>query len=183
MKLLLHMCCGPCSIYPSSVLHSKNINFEGIYFNPNIHPLRENVKRMENLNLVSKNQEFRVNYLLEYNQQSWCKFNNDIENRCNYCYNLRLNKIAEYAKENGFDSFTTTLLISPYQNHDLIIKISTNIAKKNNLIFYYEDFRLGFRKSQNDAREMNIYRQKYCGCLPSKFEASNMRKKTKNKNL
>ena len=88
-------------------------------------------------------------------------------NLCKMCYRIRLDKAAQFASENGFDAFTTTLLISPYQDHELIIKIAKEKAEKYNTKFYYHDFRPNYREGQNLAREHGLYRQKYCGCICS----------------
>ncbi|MBU4457363.1 MAG: epoxyqueuosine reductase QueH, partial [Candidatus Omnitrophica bacterium] len=90
--------------------------------------------------------------------------------RCSLCWELRLLQTADYAKENSFDGFTTTLLISPYQNHEIVKDISERIAKEKGIDFYYEDFRKGFRESQDKAKELDVYRQKYCGCVFSELE-------------
>jgi predicted adenine nucleotide alpha hydrolase (AANH) superfamily ATPase len=83
------------------------------------------------------------------------------------CYSLRLDKVAKYAKDNGFDAFTTSLLVSPYQKHDLIKELGEKFALKYNIKFYYQDFRPFFREGQAMAKEMGLYRQKYCGCIVS----------------
>ena len=102
---------------------------------------------------------------------------NDLENRCvKYCYRVRLEQTAKYAKENGYDTFSTTLLISPYQNHEALKKIGNEMAQKYNLTFLYRDFRPGFREGQAEARELGLYMQKYCGCVFSE-EQSQLAKK------
>jgi hypothetical protein len=92
------------------------------------------------------------------------------ETRCPDCYRMRLRKTAEVASEKGFPTFTTTLLISPYQKHELICDIAKNLAREYRIEFYYQDFRVGFRESQCLARELELYRQKYCGCVYSEYE-------------
>lgn len=93
-----------------------------------------------------------------------------MDNRCGYCYLCRLEKTAKYAKENGFDAFSTTLLISPYQDHELLKKTGDMLSKKYGIEFLYKDFRPGFRYGQNKARELGLYMQKYCGCVFSEEE-------------
>ena len=87
--------------------------------------------------------------------------------RCRYCYESRMEVAARTAKENGFDAFTTTLLVSPYQKHEIIREVGEQMAKKYGVEFYYRDFREGFREGQNIARELELYMQKYCGCIYS----------------
>ena len=90
----------------------------------------------------------------------------DLENRCvKYCYRVRFEQTARYAKEHGYDTFSTTLLISPYQNHNALKKIGEEMAEKYGLNFLYRDFRPGFREGQAEARELGLYMQKYCGCV------------------
>lgn len=110
-----------------------------------------------------------VNAIFEenYGLKEFCKnVINDLENRCvNYCYRVRLEQTAKFAKENGYDSFSTTLLVSPYQNHEALKQVGKEIAEKYGLEFVYRDFRVGFREGQAKARELGLYMQKYCGCV------------------
>jgi len=91
-------------------------------------------------------------------------------NRCPVCYKMRLEQTAKAARENGFDAFTTTLLISPYQNHEQIVEIARDVAKNAGVDFYYEDFRPGFREGHRISKEMGLYHQSYCGCVYSEWE-------------
>ena len=104
----------------------------------------------------------------------------DLENRCvKYCYRVRLEQTARYAKEHGYDTFSTTLLISPYQNHNALKKIGEEMAEKYGLNFLYRDFRPGFREGQAEARELGLYMQKYCGCVFSEEMRYNNHNTTK----
>ena len=109
----------------------------------------------------------------------------DLENRCvKYCYRVRLEQTAKYAKENGYDTFSTTLLISPYQNHEALKKIGEEMAEKYGLTFLYRDFRSGFKEGQTEARELGLYMQKYCGCVFSEENSNyNHIKNDKNESL
>jgi predicted adenine nucleotide alpha hydrolase (AANH) superfamily ATPase len=91
-------------------------------------------------------------------------------NRCPICYRMRLEQTAEAARKNGFDAFTTTLLVSPYQDHEQIVQIANHIAKNAGVDFYYEDFRPGFREGHRISKEMGLYHQPYCGCIYSEWE-------------
>lgn len=167
MKLLLHMCCAPCTIYPAIVLKEEGIEFEGLFYNPNIHPFEEFEKRRENLRILERKNAMTINYIEDFDQESWESFKGNGEDRCNMCYFTRLEKTAQFASQKGFHAFTTTLLVSPYQKHDVIGEIGKKLAEKCSVEFYYKDFRPGFRKGQQLAREMGLYRQKYCGCIIS----------------
>ncbi len=166
MNLLLHTCCAPCSIYCIDSLLKEDIKPTIYWYNPNIHPYTEYKNRKEALENYAK--YIDINYIIqdEYGLKKFCSnVINNLHNRCVYCYTTRLKKTAKYAKENGFDSISTTLLISPYQNHNLIKRLGEKIAKMYNLQFIYRDFRQGFREGQAKARQLYIYMQKYCGCI------------------
>ena len=167
MKLLLHTCCAPCSVYCIDSLRNEKIEPTVYWFNPNIHPYMEYKSRRDCLYEYTKSISVDAIFEDEYGLDEFCKnVINDLQNRCvNYCYKLRLEQTAKYAKENGFDSFSTTLLVSPYQKHDEIKKIGEELAKKYGLKFLYRDFRVGFREGQAKARELGLYMQKYCGCI------------------
>ena len=170
MKLLLHTCCAPCSVYCIDELRSENIEPTVYWFNPNIHPYMEYKARRDCLkeytNSINVNAIFEENYGLD----DFCKnVVNSLETRCqDYCYPVRLEQTAKYAKENGFDTISTTLLVSPYQKHDIIKDLGDVISKKYGVEFLYRDFRVGFREGQAKAREIGLYMQKYCGCIFSR---------------
>lgn len=171
MKLLLHICCAPCSVMCIEKLREENIDITGFWYNPNIHPYTEYKARRDCLSEYSKVINLDVIYMEEYGLRNFTKnVINNLDNRCTYCYTIRLDETAKYAKENGYDAFCTTLLISPYQNHQKIIEIGNKIADKYGIKFYYYDFRPYFREGQNKAREMSFYMQKYCGCIFSEEE-------------
>lgn len=167
MKLLLHTCCAPCSVYCIESLRNKNIDPTVYWYNPNIHPYMEYKARRDCLKEYTKSINIQAIFEEEYGLDEFCRnVIQDLENRCiNYCYPIRLEQTAKYAKENGYDTFSTTLLVSPYQKHDEIRRIGEKIATNYNLSFYYEDFRVGFREGQAKARELGLYMQKYCGCI------------------
>lgn len=168
MNLLMHICCGPCAVYPVEVLQEENIEFKGLYYNPNIHPIDEFKRRRENLEVLSQKKNFEVQYMDDFDQERWENYSGEIDDRCKMCYTIRFNKVGEIAKEQGFDGFTTTLLVSPYQKHDMIVDICNDVSKRVGIPFYYRDFRAGFRAGQAKAKELGLYRQKYCGCIRSK---------------
>ena len=167
MKLFLHACCGPCAAYPVKFFQDKEIDFSVYYFNPNIHPIEEHLRRGEALKLLSYINNFELIYSTAYNQGQWKNFKGESLQRCKMCYEIRLEETARQAKFRGFDAFSTTLLISPYQDHDLIKSLAIGIAKKLEIEFYYEDFRPKFREGQLIARQSELYMQRYCGCVNS----------------
>ncbi len=167
MKLLMHTCCAPCSVYCIDKLREEGIEPTLYWYNPNIHPYMEYKARRDTLKQYSEMINIKAIFEEEYGLKEFCKnVINDLENRCsNYCYRVRLEQTAKYAKENGYDAITTTLFVSPYQKHDVIKEILKEIAEKYELEFVYRDFREGFRQGQNKARELGLYMQKYCGCV------------------
>lgn len=171
MKLLLHMCCAPCSIMCIEKLKEQNIDITGFWYNPNIHPYMEYKSRRDCLKEYAESINLNMIFHDYYGLKEFTKnVVNNIDNRCSYCYTTRLNEVAKYANENNYDAFCTTLLISPYQNHEKIIEIGNKLAEKYGIKFYYYDFRPYFKEGQNKARELGFYMQKYCGCIYSEEE-------------
>ena len=166
-KLLLHTCCAPCSVYCIASLREEGIEPTVFWYNPNIHPYIEYKTRRDCLKDYLKSISVHGIFLEDYGLDNFCRnVVGDIENRCvKYCYRARLSRTVIYAKAHGFDSFTTTLLVSPYQKHEEIKKICEELAALSGLKFVYRDFRVGFREGQAKARELGLYMQKYCGCI------------------
>lgn len=181
MNLLLHTCCAPCSVYCIDSLRKEGIEPVSYWYNPNIHPYIEYKTRRDTLKEYSQMENFKLIIEEDYGLDEFCKnVSNDLKNRCkNYCYPVRLEQTAKFAKENGFDAFSTTLLVSPYQQHDAIKEIAEQMAKKYGVEFVYRDFRVGFREGQAKARELGLYMQKYCGCVFSEEDRYNNRNVTK----
>lgn len=171
MKLLLHTCCAPCSVYCVDTLKKEGIDITSYWYNPNIHPYKEYEARLNTLKEYNKSINIPLVIDDYYGLKEFCKNVVDkLDNRCGYCYLCRLEKACKYAKENGYDAFSSTLFISPYQNHELLKKTCEMLSKKYGIKFLYRDFRPGFREGQNKARELGLYIQKYCGCVFSEEE-------------
>lgn len=164
MKLLMHTCCAPCSTYVIKKLREEGYtDITSYWYNINIHPYTEYKARLEGVITYMEMVKIPLIIENEYGIREFTKSVVDnIDGRCLFCYTSRLEKTAKYAKENGYDAFTTTLLVSPYQKHELIVKIAKEVAQKYDLNFVYFDFREGFREGQKMAREAGIYMQKYC---------------------
>lgn len=173
MKILLHTCCAPCLIYPLEQLGNKDFEVGGFFYNPNIHPFGEYKNRKQAV-IDFNNRISKINFTYsQYLPEEYFRATNLREaspGRCFLCWRLRLEKTAQTAKEKGFDSFSTTLLVSPYQNQELLKKIGEDVAKDEGVEFYYEDFRPGFRKAHDLAKSFGLYSQKYCGCIYSEME-------------
>ena len=172
MKILLHTCCAPCSVYCIENLREQKIEPTLYWYNPNIHPYKEYQARRDCLKQYAESINVKAIFEEEYGLKEFCKnVINNLENRCKeYCYIKRLEKTVQYAKQNGYDAFTSTLFVSPYQNHEELKRICEELSKKYDIEFLYIDFREGFREGQAKARELGLYMQKYCGCVFSEEE-------------
>lgn len=165
MKLFVHICCAPCYIYVRNRLEVKGFTQVGFWYNPNIHPYMEYRARLESLQKYSKLTNCEIIYKDIYDLERFLKGLINAEDRCIYCYTERLNETAKTAKSNGFDGFTTTLLISKRQQHEKIKEISEKIAEKIKIKFYYEDFREFENIGRRESVVFGLYQQKYCGCI------------------
>lgn len=171
MNILLHTCCAPCANQCIDVLQGDGMGVTAFWYNPNIHPFTEYRARRNCL------REYAASIsvpLLEQDQYALRPFirevAEDISGRCVKCYEMRLFETARNAKEKGFDGFTSSLFISPYQNHDLMKEIAEKAAFTYEIPFVYRDFRPYFKAGQEKARELGFYMQKYCGCVFSEEE-------------
>lgn len=152
-------------------LRAEGIDITGLWYNPNIHPFQEYKARRDTLFAHAQVINLPLLTVDDYGLREFVRLvYPELEDRCLKCYDIRLDKAASLAKENGFDSFTTSLLISPYQRHELIIQIANEKAEKYGVEFLYRDFRPYFREGQRRAREAGYYMQKYCGCVFSEEE-------------
>ena len=171
MKVLLHICCAPCANRPLASLREQGHGVTGYWYNPNIHPFTEYRARR---NTVREYLEEIGVPLIEQNDYALRPFvravAEDIAHRCVKCYEMRLFETARTAKEQGFDAFTSSLFISPYQNHSLMMEVAQRAAEEYGVQFLYQDFRPLFREGQDFAREHGFYMQKYCGCVFSEEE-------------
>lgn len=171
MKLLLHCCCAPCSVSCIEPIRADGIKPHLFWYNPNIHPYKEYQARRDCL--VDYAKEICCDLIVkeDYGLREFISnVSKNIDNRCRYCYSHRLEMTAKYAKENGYDAFSSTLLASTYQDHEAIKKACEVFSKKYNIEFFYKDFRPYFKESNQKAREIGLYMQKYCGCIFSEEE-------------
>jgi len=170
MKLLLHSCCAPCTVSCTASLREEKIEPCLFWYNPNIHPYTEYRSRRDCLKSFATDEKLELALVDEYGLRLFLKEVSSVPNRCEKCYSIRLEKTAVFAKENGFSAFSTTLLISPYQDHEAIVRIGTEEGEKHGVEFFYRDFRPLFREGQSAAKAKNLYMQKYCGCIFSEEE-------------
>ncbi len=171
MKILLHTCCGPCTIYPVRMLREKNMDIRGFFYPHNIHPYTEAIKRRETLDAYANQIDLPMIFQEGYDLEAFLrKIVFRESERCRICYHERLTSTALIAKRGKFDCFSTTLLYSKFQKHDLIRSIGEAAGKSSGVPFYYEDFRKGWREGIEESKKMGMYRQQYCGCIYSEKE-------------
>ena len=178
MNILLHVCCGPCALYPLSVLRAQGHAAWGYFNNPNIHPFKEFQRRIEALEIMSQRFDFPVHYERTYGLREFLRqvvFHED--SRCGLCYAMRLRPTAERAVAMGADAFSTTLLYSRYQNHAQLREQGEALADELGIPFYYQDFRLGWQEGIDQAVDLGLYRQPYCGCIYSEEERYDRKRK------
>jgi predicted adenine nucleotide alpha hydrolase (AANH) superfamily ATPase len=171
MKLLLHTCCGPCSIYPVHVLQEKKYDIMGYFFRSNIHPYTECLKRQETLTGYAQSIGIKLIVQEDYDLEGFLQ--NVVfreKDRCRFCYHARLQATALLAKRGKFDLFSTTLLYSRFQNHEAIRDTGEAVGKTVGVPFYYHDFREGWKEGIEASKRLGMYRQSYCGCIYSEKE-------------
>lgn len=185
MKLLLHACCGPCSLEPVRLLQEAGHSITICFANPNIQPREEYDHRLDELLRWAHDNTIPV-VELPYEAQAWeesagalGKAGSPREDRCRACYRLRLEQAAAYAEEQGFEALSTTLAVSPYQLSETCHEELRNAAARHGLVCIWEDFRPYYPEATRRSRAMGMYRQNYCGCLYSKAEAQQQRAQQK----
>lgn len=171
MKLLLHICCAPCAIYPVRLLRERDITVMGYFHKSNIHPYSECLRRQQALEDYSAGIDLGVIYQDGYDMENFIRnvVYRETE-RCRYCYYDRLKSTALTARHGKFDCFSSTLLYSKFQRHALIREIGEAVGKETGVRFYYEDFRPGWKEGIEESKRLNLYRQQYCGCIYSEKE-------------
>ena len=171
MNTLLHICCAPCANQCIEVLRADHIEVTGFWYNPNIHPFTEYRARRNCLRDYAQAIDLPLLERDDYGLRPFVRqVAEDIDHRCEKCYEMRLFETARQAKAGGFDSFTSSLFISPYQNHALMQQTAQRAAAEYGVEFLYRDFRPYFKAGQEKARELEMYIQKFCGCIFSEQE-------------
>jgi predicted adenine nucleotide alpha hydrolase (AANH) superfamily ATPase len=174
MKLLLHICCAPCAVFPYKSLRERDFSVTGFFYNPNIHPCREYQRRLQAVQQLQRQTGLPVIYQGDYGLEEFLRRVVFREaQRCYICYYWRLQTTAKIARQGKFDAFSSTLLYSKFQQHDLIKQIGESLAQEEGIPFYYEDFRVGWKEGIRLSKEMQLYRQQYCGCVYSEEERWN----------
>jgi len=172
-KIAVHVCCGICAIKTFEFLE-KNFEPAGYWYNPNIHPFEEYKKRFQTAGYVFERIGKKIEWDFSYDINQWFSMclpvSKNKKARCAVCYQLRLEKTAQFAKQAGIRIFTTTMFYSVHQDIETIKSIGIKIAQEYNLDFLPLDLRNHYQNGQEIARKWHLYRQKYCGCLFSELE-------------
>ena len=170
-KILLHACCGICSSYPVSFLKDAGYSVIVYFYNPNIYPQEEYLKRLNAEKTLCNH--FGCELIEEdYEPKVFYEFVKGLEDepekgkRCDKCFELRLEKTAQKALELGIEEFATSITISPHKNYEKLTQIGNETAKKYNLKYISTNFRKqdGFLKTNQISKSLGLYRQNYCGC-------------------
>lgn len=176
MKLLLHICCAPCIAAPLGELRRAGAQVTGFFHNPNIHPLMEFRKRLRAVEVFHEQEKFDLVGRPEYGLHEFLKrigpaaFDPHDRSRCAVCYRMRIDAAAALARREKFDAFTSSMLFSRQQNHELIRSIGQEAADREGVEFFYTDLRHLADQSMEIARKRSLYRQQYCGCIFSEYD-------------
>jgi len=176
MKILLHICCAPCTIYPVESLSILGHQVRGFFFNPNIHPYQEFIRRTATLEDYAAKSGLPIIWDRGYHLEDFLRtiiFRE--QERCRFCYYLRLKATARVAKGGKFDAFTSTLLYSKYQNHEMIQAVAQQVVQEVGTPFYYVDFRKGWASGRAKSKQLGLYKQQYCGCIFSERDRFQLR--------
>lgn len=172
--VLVHCCCGICSAYPLKSLKEMGYNPIAYFFNPNVQPYFEYEKRMDAQKKLCQALDCELivdDYMVDFYNQIMVGYENHTEGseRCTRCFELRLLKTIQKARELGIKNYTTSIPISPYKNFDVITQVGETFSKYFNIDYLAINFKKkdGFLKSNIIANDLNLYRQNYCGCINS----------------
>jgi predicted adenine nucleotide alpha hydrolase (AANH) superfamily ATPase len=172
-RILLHLCCGPCGTSTHRYWRAERTNPVGFFFNPNIQPLMEHRRRLEGVRELARQVNMPLAEDVSYDPERWFAEVGDRDesvSRCARCIGLRMERAAGEAAAQGCSAFTTSLSISPWQDHEAIVLTGREAAAHHGVEFLYRDLRPLYPESRRLSKEWGLYRQKYCGCVVSEWE-------------
>ena len=170
-SILIHSCCAHCAAYTAYYWRQQGYEVTTLWYNPNIHPYMEHQHRLEAMKTLAQEMHLPLIVTEGYDMIDYFRqVAGHEDQRCRYCFKLRLSKAAETARQMGFSAFTTTLLISPHQKHDLLLEIGNELAEEKGVMFLYADLRKRYSDSRRMTKGLDLYRQQYCGCVYSEWE-------------
>jgi predicted adenine nucleotide alpha hydrolase (AANH) superfamily ATPase len=169
--MLLHLCCGPCGSGAASFWQSQGVDIVGFFFNPNIHPLLEFRRRLTAAREAAAHAQIRLEVDDSYDPEAWFAATASGKGtRCDNCIAMRLMRTAHEAVLHGCEAFSTSLSISPWQDHEAIKTHGEEAGRTLGVRFLYQDLRPYFGASRRVSRLLGLYQQQYCGCLVSEWE-------------
>jgi predicted adenine nucleotide alpha hydrolase (AANH) superfamily ATPase len=170
-RLLVHTCCCHCGAYTLRFFRDEGYAVSALWYNPNIHPFLEHEARRQALISLTNRFEIPLITVDGYGMPAYIRAVAGNENeRCARCYEIRLSKTADLAIEQGFDAFSSSLLISPWQKHESIKATAERISLGKDIPFVYADLRKHYAESRHITKPLGLYTQQYCGCLYSEWE-------------
>ncbi|MBN2584157.1 MAG: epoxyqueuosine reductase QueH [Planctomycetes bacterium] len=169
MALLIHVCCAECLLGPLDELRGRST--AAYFYNPNIHPLIEFRRRLKAVKILAEREGIECVCDEDYGLRPFLdQVDYRGENRCGQCYRMRLTRTAELARQRGDEAFTTTLLVSRHQQHEVVRQVGEQVARESSVPFAYFDWRHLAEAAHGEAKRRNLYRQQYCGCIFSEYE-------------
>jgi predicted adenine nucleotide alpha hydrolase (AANH) superfamily ATPase len=170
-RVLVHVCCAHCAAYTVEHWRQQGYALIAFWYNPNIHPYTEHRERLESMKTLAQKLDLPLLVADGYDMPEYFRrVAGDESRRCRHCFDLRLSRTAATAREKGLDAFTTTLLISPHQQHEILLEAGNRISAEQGIEFLYADLRKRYSDSRHLTKPMELYRQQYCGCLYSEWE-------------
>lgn len=170
-RVLLHVCCAHCAAYTVEHWQREGYEVSAFWYNPNIHPFSEHQARLESMEQLAEEINLPLIIAGGYDMPEYFRRVAGKEPQCcQICFDLRLAVTAETARGKGFDAFTTTLLISPHQQHEILRETGNRISADTHIEFLYGDLRKRYSDSRHITKPMDLYRQQYCGCIYSEWE-------------
>jgi len=179
LRLLLHTCCAPCSVAVAPRLAAEH-ELAAFFYNPNIHPYAEFSRRLQAMEQLATSIGLALTKREDYGLQDFLEALGSTHQRparCQFCYRLRLGEAARFAAETGHEGLTSTLLVSPFQDREALGRIGQEEAARYGLQFLFPDLRPLFREGLRQAQQQDLYRQRYCGCIFSEYEAEEARRR------
>lgn len=168
--VLLHVCCGPCATWPLAVLKGEGLAVTLLFANPNLDPVEEHERRREAARRLAASEGLELAADPPGSPAFARVLTGEGPERCRSCYRARLDRAAAEAAHRGLGRFTTSLLVSPHQRHELVAGAGEAAARRHGVTFLYRDFRPGWAEAIRRGKELGLYRQRYCGCARSRRE-------------
>ncbi|MDQ7793915.1 MAG: epoxyqueuosine reductase QueH [bacterium] len=163
-RVLLHVCCGPCAIGPLATLRAEGLTVTGFFANANLYPPAEHGRRLAAARRLAEAEGLELGVERPDATGYARAVSGDPPDRCLACYRFRLDRVAAETARRDLDGFTTSLLASPHQGHELVAAAALETARRHGVAFLYRDFRPGWAGSVARSKELGLYRQRYCGC-------------------